>query len=359
MRKWVRKEIWITVIITFAITMFIAASVFASNPIKIIVNGKEISPDVSPQIIDNRVMVPIRWVSEALGAEVQWDQENQRVIIQSVIAEDELVDEQEIIALVEQFGSKLKMVSLANSPTEITNNMQEHYGQFVVPELIAFWAANAEQAPGRLTSSPWPDRIDIESIEQTSHDAYKVTGRIVEVVGGGIAAATRSIELEIKKVDGRWLIHSSVLGTYETITHSDKEILAGSITLVGDTLYLDQVEVITSKEADRITGLNFHDPDRIAELGLEVGDMPNGYYIHDLNAESVAFELVDGTVYTFTDMNLLFVEDAESDRRYSTMDKEEFMLHILTSSGIGTYPFFIEVSDGKVMSITEIFLFTQ
>ena len=354
-----RKEIWITVLITFVITLSVAVSVFASSPIKIIVDGKEISSDVPPQIIDDRVMVPIRWVSEAIGAEVQWDQENRQVLINTYNDEDETADEQDILALVEDFGSKLKLVSLAASSSEIANSMQENYSEFVSSELIAHWVENSEHALGRHTSSPWPERIDIESIERTSQDTYKVAGHIVEVVGGRAAAAVRSIELGIKKAEGRWLIHSSVLGSYETEIGSDKETLAGYITLENDTLYLDPVEVITTKEGDRITGLNLHDPDRMAELGLQDEDMPNGYYIHDLNAESVAFELVDGTVYTFTDMNLLFVEDAESDRRYSTMDKEEFMLHILTSSGIGTYPFFIEVSDGKVMSITEIFLFTQ
>ncbi len=359
MKKWLRKEIWITAIVACAVTMSIAASVFASNPIQIIVNGKEISPDVPPQMIDNRVMVPIRWVSEALGAEVQWDQENQRVIIRSSIEENESADEQAIIALVEQFGRKLKMVSLTSSPSDLAKSMQEHYRDFAAPELIAYWAENAEEAPGRLTSSPWPERIDVESIEKTAKDVYKVTGRIVEVVGGGIEAAIRPIELELKKADGRWLIHGSVLGSYETIMHSDQDVLAGYITLEDDTLYLDRVEVITTEEGDRITGLGFYNPERMAELGLQDEDLPNGYYIHELNEESLAYELSDETVYTFTDVHLLFVENEESDRRYFTTDKEEFMEHLSTIPGKVKYPFLVEVSGGKVLSITEVFLFTQ
>lgn len=75
-------------------SMFVMASVFAfiltatsifaaSSEIGLIVDGKEVKPDVSPQIVDGRVMVPIRWVSEALGAEVEWDEENRQVIVQS------------------------------------------------------------------------------------------------------------------------------------------------------------------------------------------------------------------------------------------------------------------------------------
>lgn len=48
---------------------------FAADPLKLIVNGKEIKADVAPQLINGRTMVPIRWVAEALGADVNWDEE--------------------------------------------------------------------------------------------------------------------------------------------------------------------------------------------------------------------------------------------------------------------------------------------
>jgi hypothetical protein len=55
--------------------------VAASSNIRLIVNGQEITPDVPPQIIDGRVMVPARFVAEPLGAKVEWDGENNAVII--------------------------------------------------------------------------------------------------------------------------------------------------------------------------------------------------------------------------------------------------------------------------------------
>ena len=42
-------------------------------------NGKPVSLDVPPRIIRGRTMVPIRFVSEALGAQVHWDKARQRV----------------------------------------------------------------------------------------------------------------------------------------------------------------------------------------------------------------------------------------------------------------------------------------
>lgn len=43
------------------------------------VDGKEISPDVPPQLIDGRAVAPVREVAEALGAKVAWDAGNRTV----------------------------------------------------------------------------------------------------------------------------------------------------------------------------------------------------------------------------------------------------------------------------------------
>ncbi len=70
------------VVVSAAVLICIfAAAALASNPIKLLVNGQEIVSDVPPQIVDNRTMVPVRWIAEALGAEVEWDEENQVVNI--------------------------------------------------------------------------------------------------------------------------------------------------------------------------------------------------------------------------------------------------------------------------------------
>lgn len=55
----------------------------ASQPIKLIINNKEIQSDPPPQIINDRVFVPICVVSENLGASVEWDGENRIVRIYS------------------------------------------------------------------------------------------------------------------------------------------------------------------------------------------------------------------------------------------------------------------------------------
>ena len=53
----------------------------AGDAIKLIINGKEINCDVPPQVINGRTMVPARYVAEELGATVEWDADNNAVVI--------------------------------------------------------------------------------------------------------------------------------------------------------------------------------------------------------------------------------------------------------------------------------------
>lgn len=59
-------------------------SAFLGSPppvIRIFVDGREIATDAPPVIVQNRTFVPVRFVSEALGAQVEWDAKTRTVII--------------------------------------------------------------------------------------------------------------------------------------------------------------------------------------------------------------------------------------------------------------------------------------
>jgi len=47
------------------------------------VNGNRITMDVAPVIVDGRTLVPVRFVSEAFGAEVGWDAATRTVLVTS------------------------------------------------------------------------------------------------------------------------------------------------------------------------------------------------------------------------------------------------------------------------------------
>ena len=63
---------------------FSASIAFADlSEVKLIINGKQIQSDVAPQIINDRVFVPVRLVSENLNCNVRYDADNNSVIIDS------------------------------------------------------------------------------------------------------------------------------------------------------------------------------------------------------------------------------------------------------------------------------------
>lgn len=51
------------------------------------VNNDPVIMDVAPEIKDGRTMLPARWVAESLGAEVDWNEEQQQAIIKLPITE--------------------------------------------------------------------------------------------------------------------------------------------------------------------------------------------------------------------------------------------------------------------------------
>lgn len=142
---------------------------------------------------------------------IQWD-------LSGDLKSDE-AEKNEVIKFVQNFGEQLRMVSLLAPEDILKDTMNEYYGDYVSVELIEKWLKDPVAAPGKLTSSPWPGRIDILSVEKASENEYIVVGNIVEFTSvemeeGGIAAK-REITLNVKKTDNKLMIVDAELGEYE------------------------------------------------------------------------------------------------------------------------------------------------
>ncbi|MGE5454396.1 MAG: copper amine oxidase N-terminal domain-containing protein [Methylocystaceae bacterium] len=59
----------------------ISISVNATDPIKVYLDGKIIATDSPPQIINDRLFLPVRAISEAMGAQVTWKDDEKSVYI--------------------------------------------------------------------------------------------------------------------------------------------------------------------------------------------------------------------------------------------------------------------------------------
>jgi hypothetical protein len=110
-------------------------------------------------------------------------------------------------AVVERLGERMKDISLLGPDSVVRLEIRDAYGQLVVPELLDVWRADPVNAPGRLVSSPWPDRIDIRSVTGASPGECRVEGDVVYVTSADTGAADRreDVVISVRNADG-WRI---------------------------------------------------------------------------------------------------------------------------------------------------------
>jgi len=131
---------------------------------------------------------------------------------------NEEIERQAVASVVESFGQKLRYVSLLAPVESVYQSLDENYGSLVSPALLTQWKGDPYNAPGRLVSSPWPDHIEISSLEKIPDGSYQVRGQIIEItsqeqISGGYAAK-RPIIIVLRQFGGKWLIDTVELGDY-------------------------------------------------------------------------------------------------------------------------------------------------
>ena len=82
MSRFKDKLLYIIMATIIVSSFCITKDVIAISPIKLIVDGKDITALSSPIIEQDRVLVPIRFISEELGATVIWNNENRTVFVE-------------------------------------------------------------------------------------------------------------------------------------------------------------------------------------------------------------------------------------------------------------------------------------
>jgi hypothetical protein len=75
-----KKKLLIALGILSIIAASLAVGAYAASDIKLLINGKSVAADV--QVIDGSSYVPLRVVSESLGAEVKWDGDARTISIE-------------------------------------------------------------------------------------------------------------------------------------------------------------------------------------------------------------------------------------------------------------------------------------
>lgn len=100
-----------------------------------LVFGKKVSNDVAPKIVNDRTMLPARFVAENLGAKIEWNEENEVVTVTGKNEKDE------VVKIVITIGSKTAQVNGGNieldSPAFIENDRTYTPIRFISEQLGA------------------------------------------------------------------------------------------------------------------------------------------------------------------------------------------------------------------------------
>lgn len=155
---------------------------------------------------------------------------------------EDSVARKEVIALVETFGSRLQKVALLEPEEDLKMDLVKYYGDLVEQDLLDVWLANPEAAPGKLTSSPWPDRIEVGAVEKIDSGLWRVEGELIEVTSvegpGGMPAALRPVEAVVANTVEGWRIQEFVMGAYEVQQTQNTPEALESFSLMAGTVVL-------------------------------------------------------------------------------------------------------------------------
>ncbi len=183
----------------------IVSSVYAAWPIKLIFNGSELTTDVPPKIIDGRVLVPIRAISEALGADVYWDDEANSV---KVWHETQTSDEGRIEGLERALAPKdaESAVSLWAEGVKTRNGAL----QYALMSSNLKEEKYSELSEGRWstgTSSPWVESYEITELPKINDETYRYEVEFV-YTDSTQAIFKQKEYVTVKKYDENWFISS-------------------------------------------------------------------------------------------------------------------------------------------------------
>lgn len=258
-----------------------------------------------------RTFVPERFISKYLGYNGHNPDYSEEMALQKVWLNDEKTE-----------------VEMTLNKAQVLVNDEERYIDYLpdgkpVLNTVPFTYEEKVYVPLRFICEIFGEKVDYKKIDGVHH-----------------------IEITTK-------INSPVL--YDKYYSDWEEIqpLAGYITIKSNMVHFNEVEIVDQKNRERVK-----------ELGLNESDMPNGYIIINKNKEIENFQLTDEVKYTFTDINHLFVKENEGNLRYTTSNLEEFLKHLKVNNlndiplSDQKIPYFIEVKDGKIISITEEFKYT-
>ncbi|HHV57942.1 MAG TPA: copper amine oxidase N-terminal domain-containing protein [Firmicutes bacterium] len=151
-----------------AAAVLLAGEVTLAAPLRLIVNGEDVTKAVSPELTKGTVLVPLRALAEAAGFSVKWDEKTNAVYLEAPSADSSMPR----LALLERamFVQALAPRSPEEAALKWAEGVKTRNGalQYAVlaPELQE--ATNIRPYMVTGVSSPWVEDYEVEALAQTN-----------------------------------------------------------------------------------------------------------------------------------------------------------------------------------------------
>ena len=190
-----KKMISIAAVVAITATIGSGCVLAKSNDITVTYDGENISFDVQPEIIDDRVMVPMRTIFETFGAKVKWDSDTQTITakkksktIQMTIGSNDMTKNDETyssdVAPIIEDGRTLVPIRAISEMLGLDVEWNEKNNTVTIT------------TPQDDEDNSWKDNtgtIDLDNVEVTG-DGISVSDNVITISKGGDFEVTGTLD---------------------------------------------------------------------------------------------------------------------------------------------------------------------
>lgn len=313
------------------------------NSKNVYINGETKTLDVPPMVIDDRTLVPVRFVAEAFGANVDWDEATQTVVIGTKQSQPEISLTADALTTYKEyshFGIKYKVPIEWKDPTVNGDNV--YY--YPVDGMITVQTTG--DINGKLDENTFQQMLNgiskgIENYQLLSTDKTTLSNNLeayIAEITGIISNHSMNMKLVCFQKDKSVIV--LMCGDFGNSLKNRQQFdnVINSISINNDNATIDDNEKTYNRieyDFSSTTGIESYLYDNYKILNSDVGEFKFKFYVSDSGYDSEDFSI--NVKANGPDLGLLFEYDtvvlgnySESEIENSKKQLKEFMKTLAT-----------------------------
>ena len=219
-----KKKLLTSVIIATVLVLSLGSLVYADSVIKLFLHGEELKTEVPPQIVEDNLLVPVHDLAEAFGAQVEWDEKTNSVLING---KEEDTTKQQVELLEEALAPKHPLAAAEAWAEGVkARNGAWQYAVFS-PELrIEEYKRLVEANWSTGTLSSWVESYQVMERYRVDQEIYRFEVKFNYTDSTEKTFSTKEY-VTVRKYEDAWLVSSieqmEVKGEIKKVTSSEDE----------------------------------------------------------------------------------------------------------------------------------------